>query len=107
SSAVAVAVAAIAGVGLAGACGKKQSGAAAGGAQTAAVPGAPAGAQHVDGTPHADAAIRAWQGAGLSPEGFAAITPVPYGASYCEQGHVQTIDALVCEYTGPDPLSPG
>src|SRR6478609_1123109 len=90
---LAVAVVGLAGVGLAGACSKKPSGAAAGGATAS-----PAAAQHVDGTPHPDAAIRAWQGAGLGPEGFAAITPVPYGASYCEQGRVQTIDALVCEY---------
>jgi hypothetical protein len=99
---LAVAVVGLAGVGLAGACSKKPSGAAAGGATAS-----PAAAQHVDGTPHPDAAIRAWQGAGLGPEGFAAITPVPYGASYCEQGRVQTIDALVCEYHDQDTLSRG
>ena len=90
--------AALAAVAFTGACGKKQGGAAPAG------PGAP---QHVDGTPHADAAIKAWQGAGLGPEGFAAITPVPYGASYCEQGRVQTVDALVCEYRDQDTLSRG
>jgi hypothetical protein len=98
------AFAAVAAGGLAGACSKKESGAAAGGGPA---PAGPAAAQHVDGTPHADAAIRAWQGAGLTPEGFAAITPVPYGAAYCEQGRVQTIDALVCEYHDQDALGRG
>ena len=50
---------------------------------------------------------KAWQGAGLSPEGFSTITPVPYGAAYCEQGRVQTVDALVCEYHDQDSLSRG
>jgi len=99
----AIAIAAIACVGFAGACSKKESGAGTAGAGPAG-PGAP---QHVDGTPHADAAIKAWQGAGLSPEGFSAITPVPYGAAYCEQGRVQTVDALVCEYRDQDTLSRG
>ena len=63
--------------------------------------------RHFDGTPHTDAAIKAWQGAGLSPEAFAAITPVPYGAAYCEQGRVQTIDAVVCEYHDQDTLTRG
>jgi hypothetical protein len=82
-------------------CSKKDATAAGG-------PGAPAAAQqHVDGTPHADAAIKAWQGAGLSPEGFAPITPVPFGAVTCEQGRVQTVDAVVCEYRDQDSLSRG
>jgi hypothetical protein len=98
-----VAVAAIACAVVGGACGKKGGGAAGGGPTAAG----PAAAQHVEGTPHADAAIKAWQGAGLNPEGFAAITPVPYGAAYCEQGRVQTIDALVCEYRDQDTLSRG
>ena len=59
-------VACIAGIALAGACGKKEG--AAGGAPGAGGPAAP---QHVDGTPHTDAAIKAWQGAGLNPEGRA------------------------------------
>jgi hypothetical protein len=100
-----VAIVAIAGAAFVGACGKKAGGAA--GASTAAAPAGAAGAQHVDGTPHADAAIKAWQGAGLGPEGFAAITPVPYGAAYCEQGRVQTIDAVVCEYRDQDTLARG
>src|SRR6186713_2712936 len=94
------AVAFVALVALGGACSKKEGAAPAAG-------NAPAAAQHVDGTPHADAAIKAWQGAGLNPEGFAAITPVPLGAVYCEQGRVQTIDALVCEYRDQDSLNRG
>jgi hypothetical protein len=97
----AVAFVALAGV-LGGACSKKEG--AAPGAGNAPAPAAP---QHVDGTPHADAAIKAWQGAGLNPEGFAAITPVPLGAVYCEQGHVQAVDALVCEYRDQDSLNRG
>jgi hypothetical protein len=100
-----LATVAIAGVIAGGACGKKEGAPAAGG------PGTPAPAavvpQHVDGTPHTDAAIRAWQGAGLNPEGFAPITPVPFGAVTCEQGRVQTVDALVCEYRDQDSLNRG
>ena len=83
------------------ACRKQDGGAAAGGATA----GAPT--QHVDGTPHTDAATKAWQGAGLSPEGFAPITPVPFGAVTCEQGRVQAVDALVCEYRDQDALNRG
>jgi len=74
----------------------------------APAPGAtPPAAQHVDGTPHTDAAVKAWQGAGLTPEGFAAMTPVPFGAAYCEQGRVQAIDTVVCEYRDQDALNRG
>jgi hypothetical protein len=94
-------------VGAAG-CHKKEAGApAAGSASPGAAPTPGAPVQHVDGTPHADAAIKAWQGAGLSPEGFAPITPVPFGAVACEQGRVQTIDALVCEYRDQGALDRG
>src|SRR5436305_5529713 len=82
------------------ACRKHDGGTAAGGANAAVT-------QHVDGTPHTDAAIKAWQGAGLSPEGFAPITPAPFGAVTCEQGRVQTVDALVCEYRDQDALNRG
>jgi len=76
---------------LASGCGKgKGAGSAAGG-------GAPA-ASHVSGTTHTDAVIDAWKSAGLQPEGFALVQPIPYGASYCEEGRVQGIDALICEY---------
>jgi len=98
---VAIAAAGIGIFGLsAGACSKKEG--AAGGAPSAA-----AAPQHVDGTPHTDAAIKAWQGAGLSPEGFTALTPVPFGAAYCEQGRVQAIDTLVCEYRDQSALNQG
>jgi hypothetical protein len=96
-----MAVAAIAGVAFSSGCSKKDG--ASGGGSNAAAPAA----QHVDGTPHADVAIKAWQGAGLNPEAFTAITPVPFGAVYCEQGRVQTVDALVCEYRDQDSLSRG
>jgi hypothetical protein len=74
----------------------------------AAAPGAtPPTPQHVDGTPHTDAAVKAWQGAGLTPEGFAPVTPVPFGAAYCEQGRVQAIDTVVCEYRDQETLGRG
>ncbi len=72
----------------------------------AAAPAAPL-ALHVDGTPHTDAVEGAWRSAGLAPEGFAALQPVPYGAAYCEQGRVQSIDTLVCEYRDQDALAKG
>jgi hypothetical protein len=86
-----------------GGCRKQEGGTAPGGATAAA----PAAVQHVEGTPHTDAAIREWQGAGLNPEGFAALMPVPLGAAYCEQGRVQAIDALVCEYRDQNALTQG
>jgi hypothetical protein len=70
-------------------------------------PAAAAPAQHVDGTPHTDAVENAWRGAGLAPEGFAALQPVPYGAAYCEEGRVQSIDTVVCEYRDQDALGKG
>jgi hypothetical protein len=36
--------------------------------------------------------------AGLHAEGFAAVQPIPFGAGYCEQGRVEGIDTLVCEF---------
>jgi len=86
-------------------CGKKAAAPGVGGEPGAPAPAA--AAQHVDGTPHTDAAIRAWQGAGLNPEAFAPITPVPFGAVTCEQGRVQTVDAVVCEYRDQDSLTRG
>jgi len=68
-------------------------------------PGAPAA--HVDGTAHTDMVENAWRTAGLAPEGFAALQPVPYGASYCEEGRVQSIDTVVCEYRDQDALAKG
>ena len=43
----------------------------------------------------------------LNQEGFAPITPVPFGAAYCEQGRVQSVDAMVCEYRDQDSLARG
>jgi hypothetical protein len=73
-------------------------------------PGAPAAAApaaHVDGTAHTDTVESAWRTAGLAPEGFAPLQPVPYGASYCEEGRVQSIDTMVCEYHDQDALAKG
>ncbi len=70
-------------------------------------PGAPPPAAHVDGTPHTDAVQGAWRNAGLAPEGFAPLQPVPYGASYCEEGRVQGLDTVVCEYRDQDTLTKG
>jgi hypothetical protein len=74
-------------------------------APAAPAPAAPA--QHVDGTAHTDTVENAWRAAGLAPEGFASLSPVPYGAAYCEQGRVQTIDTLVCEFHDQDALGKG
>jgi len=91
-------------------CHKGAAPVAAGAAPAPGAPGAApvvAPAQHVDGTPHTDAVENAWRAAGLAPEGFAALQPVPYGASYCEEGRVQSIDTLVCEYRDQDSLGKG
>jgi hypothetical protein len=71
---------------IAGGCGKSKD------------KGGAAHSSHVSGTPHTDAVVDAWKSAGLTPEGFALIEPPPYGASYCEQGRIQGVDALLCEY---------
>jgi hypothetical protein len=79
-------------------------------APSAAAPGAPAAAspgQHVDGTPHTDAVENAWRSAGLAPEGFAPLQPVPYGASTCDEGRLQSIDTIVCEYHDQQALGRG
>lgn len=88
----------------------KSAAPAAGGPAAPAAPAAappPAPAQHVDGTAHTNTVENAWRAAGLAPEGFAPLQPVPYGASYCEQGRVQTIDTLVCEFHDQDALGKG
>jgi len=84
------------------------------GAPSPAAPGAPGSAappapppEHVDGTPHTDAVQSAWRNAGLAPEGFAPLQPVPFGASYCEEGRVQGLDTMVCEYKDQDSLAKG
>jgi hypothetical protein len=60
--------------------------------------GATPAPSHVSGTPHTDDVVDAWKSAGLKPEGFALVQPIPYGASYCEEGRVQGVDTLVCEF---------
>jgi hypothetical protein len=96
---------------LAAGCHKDAAPAAAPGAPTAPGAAAPAAPppppEHVDGTPHTDTVENAWRSAGLAPEGFAALQPVPYGAAYCEQGRVQSIDTLVCEFRDQDAMAKG
>jgi hypothetical protein len=94
-----LALALVAAAAIVAGCGKKKDGA-----------GSPAAAptvQHVDGTPRPDQVVSAWKGAGLSPEGFQPVTPAPFGAAYCEQGRVQAIDAVVCEYQNQEGLARG
>jgi hypothetical protein len=87
-------------------CGKGKSGAPAAPAPPVAPPGTPA-PQHVSGTPHPDRVVDALRSAGLVPEGFMTLVPVPYGASYCEEGRVDTIDTVVCEYRDTSTLAQG
>ncbi len=90
-------------------CHKSTTPAGAAPAAPSAAPGAAsaAPAAHVDGTPHTDAVEKAWSSAGLAPEGFAPLQPVPYGAAYCEEGRVQGLDTVVCEYRDQDALAKG
>jgi hypothetical protein len=83
-----------------GGCGKKAASPAAapGGTAAAAAASGPAPVPPAGPTAHPDAVVDALSGAGLSPEGFAALNPVPYGATACKEGRVQTIDTLVCEF---------
>ena len=75
----------------------------------APAPGASAAppAARGEGSLHADAVVNALKGAGLPAEGFAALSPVPYGATACEEGRVDTIDTLVCEYRDDATLTRG
>ena len=67
---------------------------------------APRPAAHVDGTPHTDA-VEGVAERGADAGRLRADQPVPYGAAYCEEGRVQTIDTLVCEYRDQDALAEG
>src|SRR4051812_15202993 len=71
----------------------------------AATSGVPAG--HVSGTPQTGDVLGAFKDAGLPAEGVAPLEPVPFGASYCEQGRVQGIDTLICEYADEAALDHG
>jgi hypothetical protein len=68
--------------------------------------GAP-GAAHVSGTPHTDKVVDTLTDAGLHAEGFAPVQPIPFGAGYCEQGRVEGIDTLVCEFADDAGLDQG
>jgi len=67
--------------------------------------GAPAA--HVSGTPQTGDVLGALKDAGLTADGFAPLEPVPYGAGYCEQGRVQGVDTLICEYADDGALGRG
>lgn len=69
-------------------------------------PGA-ATAGHVAGTPHTNRIIHGLKNAGLRPEGFTTTDPARYGASFCEYGRVNDIDALVCEFADGGSLARG
>jgi hypothetical protein len=74
-------------------------------------PGAPGATAeppaHVSGTPHTDKVIGTLTDTGLHADGFAPLQPVPFGAGYCEQGRVDGIDTLVCEFTDDGTLDQG
>lgn len=63
--------------------------------------------RHLSGTPHTDDVLDAIKDAGLRAEGFALLQPVPFGAGYCEQGRVEGIDTLVCEFADEGTLTQG
>jgi hypothetical protein len=62
---------------------------------------------HVGGTPATDKVVDVIREAGLRAEGFAVPQPIPFGAGYCEQGRVEGIDTLVCEFTDDASLAEG
>jgi hypothetical protein len=96
------ATAGVAGVLSTSACSKSG-----GGATTGAAGSNTAAPAHVSGTPHTDDVIGTIKGAGLRAEGFALLQPIPFGAGYCEQGRVEGIDTLVCEFADDAGLNQG
>jgi hypothetical protein len=81
-----------------------------GGAPASPAPGAPAPAHpagHLSGTPPTDKIVNTFKGAGLNPEGFAPLDPVPFGAGYCEQGRIEGVDTLICEFADDGSLDRG
>ena len=80
------------------ACGKSKVG----------TPGAPATPPaHVGGTPTTDKVVDVIKEAGLRAEGFAVPQPIPFGAGYCEEGRIEGIDTLVCEFADDASLAEG
>jgi hypothetical protein len=70
-------------------------------------PAAPSASVHVPGTPHTDEVLAAFRTAGLAPDGFAAMNPMPEHATYCEHGKVAAIDTTICEYRDDQALDRG
>jgi hypothetical protein len=70
--------------------------------------GATGASAHVPGTPATNRVIEAiTKGSGLRAEGFVVLQPVPLGAGYCEQGRIEAIDTLVCEFADDGGLERG
>jgi len=83
------------------ACGKSKVGA-------PGAPGAPpTPPAHVGGTPATDKVVDVIKEAGLRAEGFAVPQPIPFGAGYCEEGRIEGIDTLVCEFADDASLAEG
>jgi hypothetical protein len=62
---------------------------------------------HVQGTPHTDEVLAVFRKAGLLPDGFVAMKPVPEHATYCEHGKVGGVDTTICEYRDDQALDRG
>ena len=67
----------------------------------------PLAPSHVAGTPHTNKIIHGLKSAGLRPEGFNSADPARYGASFCENGRVNDLETLVCEFPDGDSLARG
>jgi len=98
---------------VASGCGKSKGTQTPAPAAPAGAPGAaaplvlPAAPSHVDGTPHTNKIIHGLKSAGLRPEGFTNADPARYGASFCENGRVNDIETLVCEFPDGNSLARG
>src|SRR5205823_493139 len=69
--------------------------------------GAAPAATHVAATPHTNEVLDTMKSANLRAEGFAPPQPVPFGAGYCEQGRIEGIDTLICEFADDAALAQG
>ncbi|HET6279833.1 MAG TPA: hypothetical protein VFH73_02670 [Polyangia bacterium] len=67
----------------------------------------PLAPSHVAGTPHTNKIIHGLKNAGLRPEGFNNADPARYGASFCENGRVNDLETLVCEFPDGNSLARG